>query len=80
MNTTTNRLIHYGFLIAVATLSTAAHANDNPSQRDGDSALSQWENVALYEPCMNGGVSAGGLYPSQIAEDKSHATLGILAQ
>jgi len=31
------------------------------------------------EPCMNGDVSASGLYPSQIAEDKSFATLGTLA-
>ena len=47
----------------------------------GDSAaMSKWEREALYEPCMNGEVSANGLYPSQIAEDKSFATLGRLAQ
>jgi hypothetical protein len=29
--------------------------------------------VHLLEPCMNGGVSASGLYPSQAAEDRALA-------
>ena len=44
-----------------------------------EAALSSWEHMVNLEPCMNGDVSASGLYPSQIAEDKSFATLGTLA-
>lgn len=80
MKTATNTLALCSFLISVIGLTSAAYANNDLPQHGADPALSQWENTALYEPCMNGGVSAGGLYPSQITEDKSNATLGVLAR
>lgn len=62
-------------LLASASLTAAEVLHDagQPSE------AAAWEHMASYEPCMNGEVSASGLYPSQIAEDKSFATLGWIA-
>lgn len=65
--------------IALATLSMA-NAGPGAAAAGDTASMSSWEKIALYEPCMNGDVSASGSYPSQSAEDKSFATLGILAQ
>ena len=43
-------------------------------------AKDSWEQMVTLEPCMNGGVSASGLYPSQIAENMSFSTRGTLAK
>lgn len=74
MFNTTLRLL----VCACVTLSASAWAVDITA-RSNEKGLGQWQQTALYEPCMNGGVSAGGLYPSQMAEDKWKATLGLLA-
>jgi hypothetical protein len=65
-----------GLFTVFATALTAGQSIDRASS---DPQLSEWEKVAQYEPCMNGAVSATGLYPSQVAEDKSFATLGFIA-
>ena len=75
-----NRLYSFGLVAVVIGLASVAHANQHLAQRDGDSILGEWGNSAFYEPCMNGSVSASGLYPSQTTEDKSLATLGVLAR
>lgn len=67
-------------ILAIAASNSVAAAERTTAQHDAEQALSEWENTALYEPCINGDVSASGLYPSQIAEDKSYATLGVLAR
>ncbi|MGB5202331.1 MAG: hypothetical protein WBR56_20785 [Sedimenticolaceae bacterium] len=35
-----------------------------------------WSKEALYDPCMNGGVSASGMFSSQLAEDKAMVRMG----
>ena len=64
----------------VSGIACAAMATAGPAKTQTEDALIGWEQTALYEPCMNGEVSAGGLYPSQPAEDKSRATMGYLAR
>ncbi|MDJ0740060.1 MAG: hypothetical protein QNJ91_10100 [Gammaproteobacteria bacterium] len=36
-----------------------------------------WSAEALYEPCMNGEVSAKGQFRSQLAEDKAMARMTL---
>ena len=67
----------YAALASTSIWLATAHAG-TPGATD-EAALSIWEHMVSLEPCMNGDVSASGLYPSQIAEDKSFATLGTLA-
>lgn len=64
----------------VLALRQVANANPNMPPAGDIASISEWERTALYEPCINGDVSASRLYPSQIAEDKSFMTLGMLAQ
>ena len=72
-----------GIRIAFATLAIAsiplAAVQAGTTSRMDETSLSEWEHMVSLESCINGEVSASGLYPSQIAEDKSFATLGILA-
>jgi len=64
--------------LAIASIPLAAVQAGTTSGMDG-ATLGNWEHMVSLEPCTNGEVSASGLYPSQIAEDKSFATLGTLA-
>jgi hypothetical protein len=64
--------------LAIASIPLATTQAGTLHEMD-QTALSNWEHMVSLEPCMNGEVSAYGLYPSQIAEDKSFATLGTLA-
>jgi hypothetical protein len=70
------RLVFVALAIASIPVATAHAGTANGID---EAALSSWEHMVSLEPCMNGDVSASGLYPSQIAEDKSFATLGTLA-
>ena len=36
-----------------------------------------WAQEAFYEPCMNGEVSASGMFSSQLAEDKALVRMGM---
>ena len=74
-----NLVVFITSCVSLVILQTAV-AQATMSAVSDSAVISQWEREALYEPCMNGEVSANGLYPSQIAEDKSFATLGRLAQ
>ena len=38
-----------------------------------------WQQMTSLEPCMNGAVSATGSYPSQVAENMSFSTRGVMA-
>lgn len=71
-------------LIVIASIALtvlqAAVAQATFSADEDAATMGYREREASYEPFINGGVSANGLYPSQIAEDKSFATLGRLAQ
>lgn len=71
-----NRILYAALASGSITLATAYAGT--PDGTD-EAALSTWEQMVSLEPCMNGDVSGSGLYPSQIAEDKSFATLGTLA-
>lgn len=64
--------------LAMATSSVAAVEAGTHSDMH---ALAQggWVHMVSLEPCMNGAVSASGLYPSQIAEDMSFSTRGVMA-
>jgi hypothetical protein len=64
--------------LAIASIPLAAVQAGTTSKMD-EASLSEWEHMVSLESCINGEVSASGLYPSQIAEDKSFATLGVLA-
>ena len=65
--------------LLIATGSVAVAQNDTPHGMD-NAAEGQWEQMVSLEACMNGDVSASGLYPSQIAENMSFSTRGILAR
>lgn len=68
-------------LLALSVLMTsAAWAVDRSSAVTSQATLDAWERMAVYEPCMNGDVSSSGFYPSQVGEDKSRATLGLIAK
>lgn len=69
-----------GIALPLLVLSSVLAAGQVSDWIRADSHLSSWEKEALYEPCMNGTVSATGLYPSQVAEDKSFGTLGFIAE
>lgn len=71
----TTAIVTAGLFVATATFTATQSIADVSRKHE----LSRWEKEALYEPCMNGAVSSSGLYPSQIAEDKSISTLGFLA-
>lgn len=71
-------------ILSVAAVSLALATSAAISQTDtrhGMKTIAQdrWEQMVNLEPCMNGGVSASGLYPSQIAENMSFSTRGTLA-
>ena len=70
--------------ISTITLAMAAGsiATAQTDTHYGMDALAQgsWEQMTSLESCMNGAVSASGLYPSQIAEDMSFSTRGIMAR
>jgi len=70
------RISFLALAIASITLATAHAGKQNGMD---EAALSSWEQMVMLESCMNGDASASGLYPSQITEEKSFATLGILA-
>lgn len=70
---------HTAAFTIVSGIAFVAIATAGPATSPTEATLSGWEQTALYEPCMNGEVSAGGLYPSQAAENKSRATMGYLA-
>ncbi len=76
-------MINITGMIALVSLGIAATtltiAQAGKSVTIDETALSAWEHMVSLEPCMNGEVSSTGLYPSQIAEDKSFATMGMLA-
>ena len=58
---------------SMATAQTGMHFGmDTPAQ-------GSWEQMTSLEPCMNGAVSASGLYPSQIIENMSFSTRGVIA-
>jgi hypothetical protein len=70
------RIVLVALAIASIPLATVHAGKANGTD---EAAISSWEHMVSLEPCMNGDVSASGLYPSQIAEDKWSATLGTLA-
>jgi len=71
--------IRIAFAILAIALIPLATIQAGTTTRMDEAALSDWEHMVSLESCINGEVSASGLYPSQIAEEKSLATLGILA-
>ena len=64
------------FVIATGSVATA-----QTDTHYGMDTLAQgsWEQMITLEPCLNGGVSASGLYPSQLAENMSFSTRGAMA-
>ena len=65
--------------LVIATGSVAATQNDTHNGM-AHQAESSWDQMVSLEACMNGHVSASGLYPSQIVENMSFSTRGILAR
>ena len=65
--------------LAIATTSVATAQN---GVHDGMNNLaeSSWARMVGLEACMNGNVSASGLYPSQIVENMSFSTRGLMAK
>lgn len=65
--------------LAIATGSVATAENDTrygmEKQIEGS-----WDQMVSLEACTNGGVSASGLYPSQLAENMSFSTRGVMAK
>jgi hypothetical protein len=44
----------------------------------GTAGQDAWSKEALYDPCMNGDVSASGIFSSQLAEDKAMVRMGTV--
>jgi hypothetical protein len=66
-------------LLAIATGTVATAQNDTHYGMDS-LAEGNWEQMVSLEACMNGGVSASGLYPSQFTENMSFSTRGTMAK
>ena len=64
--------------LAMATSSVATAETDTRNVTD-TIAEGSWYQMVSLEPCMNGLVSASGLYPSQFAENMSYTSLGVMA-
>ena len=64
--------------VSLATSSVATAETDTHNVTDTIAEASWYQMVSL-EPCMNGLVSASGLYPSQFAENMSYTSLGVMA-
>jgi hypothetical protein len=64
--------------LAMATGSIAAAQTDIYSGMDNLAQVS-WEQMSSLEPCMNGAVSATGVYASQGIENMSFSTRGVMA-
>mgnify|MGYP000724165433 CR=1 FL=1 len=44
----------------------------------GTAGQDAWSKEALYDPCMNGDVSASGMFSTQLAEDKAMVRMGMV--
>jgi hypothetical protein len=64
--------------LAIATGSIATAQTDTSHGMD-NLVQGSWEQMISLEPCMNGAVSATGLYPSQSTENMSFSTRGVMA-
>lgn len=64
--------------LAMATSSVATEQTDTHYDMD-TLAEGSWYQMISLEPCMNGHVSASGLYPSQFAENMSYTSRGVMA-
>jgi hypothetical protein len=62
-------------------MTTGSMAIAQTETHSGMDTLAQgsWEQMTSLEPCMNGAVSASGLYPSQIIENMSFSSRGVMA-
>lgn len=66
--------------VTLATITSAVASTQTDMHKSaGTAAQDSWDRVISLEPCMNGGVSASGLYPSQIAENMSFSSRGLMA-
>ena len=62
-------------------MTTGSLATAQTGMHDGmdTRARGSWQQMTSLEPCMNGAVSATGSYPSQIAENMSFSSRGVMA-
>lgn len=62
---------------ALLTLPFAATAGGGYTDGVVNAGQDAWSKQALQDPCMNGDVSATGMFSSQLAEDKAMARMGM---
>ena len=62
---------------AVLTLPFAATAGGGFTSGVVNAGQDVWSQTALYEPCMNGHVSASGGFSTQLAEYKAMVRMGM---
>ena len=62
---------------ALLTLPFAATAGSGYTSGVLNTAQDDWAQEAFYDACMNGDVSASGMFSSQLAEDKAIARMGL---
>ena len=62
---------------ALLVLPYAATAGGGYTSGVVNAGQNAWSQEAFYEPCMNGDVSASGMFSSQLAEDKAVARMGM---
>ena len=65
--------------LAIATGSVASAQKDTQYGMN-NLAEGSWDQTVSLESCMNGHVSATGLYPTQQAENMSFYTRGVMAR
>ena len=73
-------------ILGIATVSLALATGSVVAAQNGTHygmskhAQSGWDQMVSLEGCMNGDVSASGLYSSQLAENMSFSTRGVMAR
>ena len=73
-------------ILVIAAVSLAIASGSVASAQSGTQhgmnklAEGSWDHTASLESCMNGHVSATGLYPTQHAENMSFSTRGVMAR
>ncbi len=63
--------------MALLSLPLAATAGGGYTSGVVNAGQDAWYQEAMYEPCMNGDVSASGMFSSQLSEDKAVARMSV---
>jgi hypothetical protein len=65
-------------VLAFMTIPFAAAAGGGYTGGVVNAGQDPWLKEVMYDPCMNGDVSASGMFSSQLAEDKAMARMAMI--